>query len=331
MSGPKICALEKFPKISYSFQMRVSKSIIGAAALALCALLASCTSEASKDAELARISFAVDSSLAKELVPDLPLRMDISLEGSQQKREAVDVSDGAVITFDEIPVGAAVKAVATAYYQEEGSETKKEYFKGESDWLTVRSGSNSLSLPLKRIYYITYDLSGGTWKSLPPPDGRYQKGSPIALPTSNAVTRDGWLFAGWRAKADDGSLVKFTFTEETKGDFTLYANWVESGVMGISITVESDDSDIELSYRAVIDDTEGPIVIFNVTLPEGETETNVIWYVDGQLVSMPPLSTSWTFLKEGKTKGVYDIKVFVAAGSGATAKEWSAFAQVKVE
>ncbi len=317
-----------------------------------CASFFSCSSGdgsgAEADPNMGRVVFSVSKGLAdslrassagvsKALEPSFAeaedIEMEIKLVGGAERTETIAVKEGATVSFSDIPIGVSVKASGVVY-KKQGESSRHILYEGETDFFVVLAYT-PVNLNLRRFYYITYDLKGGSWASLPPPSGRYQKGGSFSLPTSNALSYPGWVFAGWCTSDDGGqTLQKFTFTNETKGDFTLYAKWVESAVQGISVTVDRDASDIEISYEAVDDPAAGPCVRFTATtpeLPEGADSFAYDWLVDNRRVE--GFAAEYLFVKTGMAKDVYDVSVRVNAmtGDGNIIKTWSAFAQVKVE
>lgn len=275
------------------------------------------------------VSKALDSSIGN--LDDF--KLEIKLSGGVALSQTVAVKEGAVVSFNDISNGTIVKASGIVYKKLEGSD-KKIVYEGETANFFVQDYT-PVKLDLTRIYYITFNPNEGVWTNGYPQKDSYKKGSPIKLPTSNDISREGWVFAGWCTSDDGGqTLQKFTFTDETKGDFTLYAKWVESAVQGISVTVDRDASDIEISYEAVDDPAAGPCVRFTATTPElpaGADSFAYDWFVDNRRVE--GFAAEYLFVKTGMAKDVYDVSVRVNAmtGDGTIIKTWSAFAQVKVE
>lgn len=284
----------------------------------------------------ASVVFSIDAATANEIAKSAgadgkTLYMDISLEGSSPRSATVAINDGSVVSFEKLQVKTMVRAVATAYVKSDGARPKKELYSGQSDWLVVNRGRNPITLTLNPIFYITFFENGGTWTNGYPTNDHYKKGDVLELPTSNDITRDGWLFAGWCTSDDGGTTLRpFTFTKDTSGDLELYAKWIDSGVQGISVTVNRDANDITLSTVAVEDPTDGPCVKFTANPPESEPGASVSydWKVDETTLG---LSQTYTFIKNNWPAGVYDISVTVTVTVGGNSKKYSAFAQVKVE
>lgn len=350
-------------------------TVILAAAL-FCASFFSCSSGdgsgAEADPNMGRVVFSVSKGLAdslrassagvsKALEPSFAeaeaIEMEIKLVGGAERTETIAVKEGATVSFSDIPIGVSVKASGVVY-KKQGESSRHILYEGETDFFVVLAYT-PVNLNLRRFYYITYDLKGGLWASLPPPSGRYQKGDSFSLPTSNALSYPGWVFAGWCTSDDGGqTLQKFTFTSETTGDFTLYAKWVDSAVLGISVTIDRDASDMTLSWEAVevtmpeigplngVKFTANPPSPLPASVPteiEGtatEISYSYEWRVDG-MVQGDIGGTSdptYTFYKTGRTKGWYDVEVVVTIeaklpGSSSIVgqAELSAFAQVQVE
>lgn len=324
--------------MTQSLYMHKSAAKIALAAAFCAALFASC---ARSSGDSGQVSFRIDASLANavsaSISPDIPAsaQMDIKLAGGAERSATIAVREGEAVVFDEIPAGVVVKATGLVRVGQLDKNYKSLY-QGESVPLTVRLGDNRIKLDLKKVYYISFNLLGGTWVNGYPENDHYQKGKLIDLPTSSDVSLTDKIFGGWLIMDDEGKKVPFSFTEETSGDLVLYAKWMESAVQGISIAVDRDASDIELAYQAVEDPAAGPSVVFSVTppeLPEGADFFEYDWWVDDVKVASSTSADSYTFVKAGKTKGVYDIKVIVKAMSqdGAEVKRYSAFAQAEVD
>lgn len=285
----------------------------------------------------ASVVFAIDASTAREISESAgtdgqTLYMDVTLEGLAPSRSATyTINNGSVVSFEKIPANSVVRAVATAYVKTGAAKQKKDLYSGKSNWTVVNSGRNPLTLPLDRIFYVTFFANGGTWTTAEPQDVHYQKGETVKLPTSADIAREGWLFAGWCTSDDGGTTLKpFTFTNETSGDLELYAKWMECAVEGISITVNRETADIKLSYEAYDDPTDGPCVKFTATPPQTEAGAtyDYKWMVDETVLG---LNETYTFIKSVWTAGVYDISVTVTETVGGNGKKYSAFAQVKVD
>ena len=335
-------------------------AVIAAAALFCAGAFFSCAQ--ASDGESGQVVFSISKDLASDLSDDF--EMEIRLLGAVTRSETISVKEGATVAFDDLPLGATVKVSGQAYIKGE-NDHKHFLYEGETELFKVYEYT-PITLNFTRFYYITYDLKGGSWASLPPPSGRYQKGKPFALPTSNDLKYDGRLFAGWCVSEDGGqTLQDFAFTNETKGDFTLYAKWIDCAVLGIEVAIDRYASDIGLSYETVEIEKEGAVLTgikFTVTPPaelpdnvptevdreEGTIATTIDyiyeWRVDG--ANMGDIGSegepTFTFIKNGRQKGVYDIEVRVKVqawvpepespdGKGYCGwAEYSAFAQVNV-
>lgn len=111
--------------------------------------------------------------------------------------------------------------------------------------------------------WITFNTNGGTFI----PNKSYLPGTPVILPTNTFKT--GYAFDGWYV--DDIFLEPWTFTTMPEKDYTLYAKWIQTGV----ITFVSNGG----NYIA-------PIVVNageQITLPSNpvkEGYTFVGWYKD---------------------------------------------------
>ena len=322
--------------MTQSLYMHKSAAKIALAAAFCAALFASC---ARSSGDSGQVSFRIDASLANavsaSISPDIPAtaQMDIKLAGGAERSATIAVREGEAVVFDEIPAGVVVKATGLVRVGQLDKNYKSLY-QGESVPLTVRLGDNRIKLDLKKVYYISFNLLGGAWVHGYPENDHYQKGKPIDLPTSSDVSLTDKIFGGWLIKDDEGKMVPFSFTEETSGDLVLYAKWMESAVQGISIAVDRDASDVELSYEEVDDPATGPVVRFTVATPElpaGADSFACDWYVDNQ--RKESTTNEYTFVKAGRTKGVYDVRVIVRAMSsdGLEINRYSAFAQVTVE
>ena len=316
----------------------MQKSIGLAAAILLLPFLFVSCAQGSDSSQSGQVVFSVGPVAAKIIQADAAddldgaLSLEIELSGGVTQKKTVSVSsqEGALVSFDDLPLGITCSASGKAFRE---SDNKLLYGGSGQPFTVVRF--TSATLALKRYYYITFNLNGGTWTSAEPSEenSRYQKGGPIELPTSSDAQKNGQIFAGWWTSSDGGTTLdqKFKFTEETKGDYALYAKWVENGIGGITVTIYSETNDLDLTVEPFTESGGG--YKFTATPPE-EGEYTYAWYVDGVSESdAGSTENEFMFRKvngDGSlvVKGVYDIKVEVKK-SGST--KWSAFAQAKVE
>ena len=73
-------------------------------------------------------------------------------------------------------------------------------------------------------YTVTYDLNGGTGTT--PPPQTVEPGASVTLASGNGITKPGFTFGGWNAKADGTGTnynANASFTPES--NITLYAKW----------------------------------------------------------------------------------------------------------
>ncbi len=288
-----------------------------------------------------QVVFSLSSSVAKDVqaaAPGQDMTLLVTLSGPYSQSKSATVTDGATIVFEGVPTGFFYTLKGEAYVQDESpdgnsAQSKKVYYDGPESSVYVQKGTNYASLSLTRIYYLYFNANGGEWTNGYPANDHYKKGKAIDLPTSSDIQRAGQIFAGWWTSSDGGTTLdqKFKFTEETKGDYALYAKWVENGIGGITVTIYSETNDLELAVEPFTESGGG--YKFTATPPEAG-EYTYAWYVDGVSESdAGSTENEFTFRKvngDGSlvVKGVYDIKVEVKK-SGST--KWSAFAQAKVE
>ena len=293
-----------------------------------------------------QVVFSIDAKTARSILKsaradlsfdaangsDRSLKLDISLSGSYSQTKTVDITyQGAQVVFGGLSSGGQCKVHGEVYEQSQNPADKKILYDGDSDPFTVRDGTTRVNLPLTRVYYVEFYENGGTWTGERPTGVHYKKGTPFDLPKAGDIQKAGLLFAGWWTSPDGGATLdqKFKWTQTTTGDLSLYAKWVENGIGGITVTIYSETSDLALAAESFDDPASGPGVRFTATPPSGKTCTYT-WYVDGLSDSDPGSENNvFEFIKEGKAKGAYDIKVVAQETGGSTM--WSAFAQAKVE
>ncbi|MCF2665327.1 S-layer homology domain-containing protein [Oscillibacter valericigenes] len=109
----------------------------------------------------------------------------------------------------------------------------------ENNTFTMPSAALTVTAQFSKIYYITYELNGGTING--DYDASYTYGQSVTLPTN--VTKAGYTFAGWY---DNETVTGDPVTEvsaDDTGDKTFWAKWTKNssggGVSTYAITLES--------------------------------------------------------------------------------------------
>ncbi|MCR5289445.1 MAG: hypothetical protein K6E51_05590 [Treponema sp.] len=81
------------------------------------------------------------------------LYFDIDIKGDFEASETIPVTEGAVATFSDIPVGSEIYAEALAYRIEDSNKVK--LYKGKSKKVTIENGENLLEILMQWAYFGT--------------------------------------------------------------------------------------------------------------------------------------------------------------------------------
>ena len=192
------------------------------------------------------------------------LLIDLSLKGDSKQSQTIPWTSEASVTFERIKTGSKIYIEAQAYINEPGLEEKIILYTGSSDEIKVTPGENNISLSLKKIYIVYFDLNEGEGEIS---EQRIVKGGKVSKPSSNP-TREGsddyaFAFDGWYTASgytEAGELIlsanpfDFANTPVTE-DITLYAKWLKKNY----ITV-------------IFDSRNGSTAAFDTQkIPEGDT------------------------------------------------------------
>ena len=171
------------------------------------------------------------------------LYIDLSLKGDYEKSQTIAWTSGANVSFEQIRAGARVYIEAEAYRKEPGLEEKILLYKGTSETIKVRAGENPLSLSLKKIYSVYFDLNGGEGSF---EEQRIVKGGkarkPASIPEKEGTEEYAFIFDDWytvSSPSEDGGLIlsenPFDF-ENTPitSDIVLYAKWLQKNYIFVT-------------------------------------------------------------------------------------------------
>ncbi len=164
--------------------------------------------------------------------------LEIQLKGDFEESATVEISNGAVVSFDDIPVGSEI--YAEAYLSRESATQKTEYYmKGKSSTVKIKSGENSIFLKMHGRTYGSLNANGGSFKEINLDEKNYYAynsingtvrfgGFQIPLASELGLTREDYTFMGWATKS--GGNVVYADGEEiySETDLTLYAVWSQA-------------------------------------------------------------------------------------------------------
>ena len=194
------------------------------------------------------------------------LFFEIELKGGYAAKETLPVTEGASVTFTDIPAETKVYAEATAYKIE--NDEKQILYTGRSEEITIQEGENSLSLVMRKYepvepedpaepeptepkptepedpvepteptepteYTITFVLDGGQWKEGYTAPASCTEGEKLAEPEEPSKASSetaSYVFEGWYTSADGGETLSETpydFDSPVTTELTLYAKWKE--------------------------------------------------------------------------------------------------------
>ena len=187
---------------------------VSTAALLLC-FLASCSFINTSDTS-ASVSLNLARSVSGHVEYDY---IDVSLQGDSTQTKRIS-ADESTVTFDGLPNGASAYIKADAYQNGELIYT------GKSETIKVKSGENTVSLTLKRIYSVKFKLNfddEGIYAEQRIISGEYAKQPEDPAKVEEATSS--FKFEGW-FELDSQEAFDFENTP-IKKDLVLYARWAE--------------------------------------------------------------------------------------------------------
>lgn len=215
---------------------------VSTAALLLC-FLASCSLFNSPD-NSGSVKLTLSRSAARNADSGSEtLYVDVSLKGDYSQTQTIplppDATEATAI-FDQIKLNATVYIEANVYKKDSASDEKIYTYTGKSDTIKIKSGENNISLTLKKLYSVSFNLNGGTgdFKTQRVVSGETAT-EPETEPTKEATEDCAYEFAGWYTSDD----VKFDFDKPIKKDTILYAKWNEKHIF--TVTFDSNNGDNE--------------------------------------------------------------------------------------
>jgi len=146
------------------------------------------------------------------------------------------------------------------------------------------------------VYYITYDINGGSGTT---PRGQMPlAGRSVILARSSGLSKSGSTFGGWNTKADGTGTNYLADTSFTPtGNITLYAKWLSTsggshdGTSGLAFTLINNNSAYSVKKGTV---TSGAVVIpaSNNGLPVTEIGSMAFWDTKITSVTIPSSVTT---------------------------------------
>jgi len=115
------------------------------------------------------------------------------------------------------------------------------------------------------LYRITYHLSGGIWADGYVVPATYSSGKAVSLPLSVAVSRTGYVFAGWYTTETcvDGYNISGWAAGEKSGDVEVWAGW-SAGPAAVTLTFELEGGILpSLSESSITGICGDPLVVPN--------------------------------------------------------------------
>ena len=141
---------------------------------------------------------------------------------------------------------ASIYIEANAYLKEPGLNEKYFLYKGTSDSIKVKSGTNNISLALKKLYTVWFELNGGTGDF---DEQRVVSGEkatrPETEPTKESTEDCAYEFIGWYTSDD----ALFNFDTPIKQDTILYAKWAQKSF--VTVTFDSNNGKDEEPFTTV--------------------------------------------------------------------------------
>ena len=225
------------------------KTFLVSTAAILISFLASCSLVNSPD-NSGSVTLTLSRSAARNADSDLKtLYVDVSLKGDYSQTQTISLtseSQKAIATFDQIKPNASIYIEANAYLKEPGLNEKYFLYKGTSDSIKVKSGTNNISLALKKLYTVWFELNGGTGDF---DEQRVVSGEkatkPETEPIKEATDDYTYEFIGWYTSDD----VLFDFDTPIKQDTILYAKWAQKSF--VTVTFDSNNGKDEEPFTTV--------------------------------------------------------------------------------
>ena len=219
------------------------KTFLVSTAAILISFLASCSLVNSPD-NSGSVTLTLSRSAARNADSDLEtLYVDVSLKGDYSETQTIIFQSGSTketATFDQIKPKSKVYIEANAYTKDPTSGEKNYEYTVKSDTIKIKSGENNISLTLKKLYSVWFELNGGSgdFKTQRVVSGE-KAIRPETDPTKEATEDCAYEFAGWYTSDD----VKFDFDKPIKKDTILYAKWNEKHIF--TVTFDSNNGDNE--------------------------------------------------------------------------------------
>lgn len=225
------------------------KTFLVSTAAILISFLASCSLVNSPD-NSGSVTLTLSRSAARNADSDLEtLYVDVSLKGDYSQTQTISLtseSQKATVTFDQIRPNASIYIEANAYLKEPGLNEKYFLYKGTSDSIKVKSGTNNISLALKKLYTVWFELNGGTGDFDAQRLVSGEKATkPETEPTKEATDDYAYEFIGWYTSDD----VLFDFDTPIKQDTILYAKWAQKSF--VTVTFDSNNGKDEEPFTTV--------------------------------------------------------------------------------
>ena len=225
------------------------KTFLVSTAALLISFLASCSLVNSPD-NSGSVTLTLSRSAARNADSDLEtLYVDVSLKGDYSQTQTISLtseSQKATVTFDQIKPNASIYIEANAYIKEPGLNEKYILYKGVSNSIKVKPGENNISLSLKKLYTVWFELNGGTGDF---DEQRLVSGEkatrPETEPTKEATDDYAYEFIGWYTSDD----VLFDFDTPIKQDTILYAKWAQKSF--VTVTFDSNNGKDEEPFTTV--------------------------------------------------------------------------------
>lgn len=182
------------------------------------------------------------------------LYVDVSLKGDYSQTQTISLppdATEATAIFDQIKLNATVYIEANVYKKDSASDEKIYTYTGKSDTIKIKSGENNISLTLKKLYSVSFNLNGGTGDF---ETQRIVSGEtatePETEPTKEATEDFAYVFSGWYKSIDDET--PFDFNTPIEESITLYAKWITK--QWFTVTFKSDiDADEDFDTTRVLE------------------------------------------------------------------------------
>ena len=301
---------------------------VSTAALLLC-FLASCSLFNSPD-NSGSVKLTLSRSAARNADSGSEtLYVDVSLKGDYSQTQTIplppDATEATAI-FDQIKLNATVYIEANVYKKDSASDEKIYTYTGKSDTIKIKSGENNISLTLKKLYSVSFNLNGGTGDF---ETQRIVSGDkalePETNPTKEATDDFAYVFSGWYKSIDDET--PFDFNTPIEESITLYAKWITK--QWFTVTFKSDiDADEDFDTARVL---EGNKVSAPETNPtKAETAETIYTFdywatADNETFDFDtPVTGNITLYAHFSEKNIYTVTFYADTGAA------SAFATDKV-